>query len=445
MILEKIIEITNRRVRDVYGNTTYKQIPIAEVTRIFVFWIALKQKPIKSLFSSAQHNITDKNTITKSIDKTLLMLRLVPVNAFLGLWDFIKWAFQKTTRKTIINEADILICVNHRKHKLFTNDIVKQLEDSGKSVVFFHWPLARENKYDLPLMTSMPKFWTKSYMRARLCCSFIDYVHATLHVVKPKKVIVVEGDSYEHHIFGLFKQAFNYQCICIQWGYEPRSALRMGYRNMPYDKLLVWGDFFRNTFQKHNKNIDITSVGHPKLEIKTKREAKGDALLFALQRPMAPYVTKEDINDLILLAIQTANRFPKKHIIVRNHPNYGIPKQHIHALNNTSNIVIHRYNEYSINQSLEKAKFCISISSTLGFEAIYHGVIPLFIKCNQIPLLLQKDMSRFNNGMHIIDRSALIDFLESKKSTELTIPDSTLFFKHNKDAATKEIAQQILS
>ncbi len=444
MLLEKVIDSVEHRVCNAYGKSTYKEICIADVTRIFVFWIALKQGQIKSLFLSEDQDKNEDKIIAKNIDKTLFKLRFIPLNAILGFWDFLKWIAKKVTQTTNVEQADVLICVNHQKHKSYTNDIAKQLEANGKKVVYFHWPMAKEAKQDLPLTTSMPKFWTKTYLRARLCCSFIDYVQATLIAVKPKKVIVVEGDSYEHHIFGLLKDTFGYQCVCLQWGYEPRSALRIGYRKMPYNALLVWGDFFRNTFQEFNKDVLIKSVGHPKLDT-TKSGTKGDALLFALQRPMEPYVTEEDIDDLIKLAINTAECFPHKRIIVRSHPNYEIPIRHFDALNDKTNITIHRYNECAINQSLSNAEFCISISSTLGFEAIYHGVNPLFIKCNRIPLLLQKDMSRFNDGKHLIEKHALIEFLESKESSGLRLPDSTLFFKQSKEAATSEIVQYLLN
>jgi hypothetical protein len=446
MIQEKITDNVNQGVRKVYGNTTYKQVPIAEVTRIFVFWIALKQKSIKALFLSQQQNDNTDEVITKSINNILFKLRFVPVNFILGFWDFIKWIIAKKRIKQSPKEADILICVNHKKHKSFIREIALKLEQEGQRVVYFHWPLAKDSKYDLPISTSLPKFWTKPYLRARLCCSFIDYAHATLKDLKPKKVIVVEGDSYEHHIFGLLKRGFSFQCICLQWGYEPRSALRIGYRNMPYDKFLVWGDFFRNTFRNHNQNIEIKSVGHPQLQLHAQpKEVSGEHLLFALQRPMVPYVTKEDISELIHLAIRTAQRFPNRRIIVRNHPNYDIPNEHLQALNETSNIDIHKYENHTINQSLQNARYCISISSTLGFEAMYHGVFPLFITCNQIPLLLHSDMRQFNDGMHVIEKNELIKTLEQNESKVLTLPDKALFFKHSKEEATVEIAGEILN
>lgn len=443
MIQDLIIRIINLKVRRAFPYTNYRGVPISDVSKLFIFWITLKQPPIIRLLLTRKGSGNKKDVINKCINRTLFKLKFWPANIVLGLYDWLHWIinFVRTPTKKI--DVDILICVSLQKHKLYIEDIANALKRNGKKVEFFNWPNAKSDKHSLPYMSSMPRFWTKAYLTARLSCTFIDYVYNSLKTTNPKKVLVIEGDSYEQHIFGLLKRQFDYDCICLQWGYEPRSSLRMGYRNMPYDSLLVWGSFFEKSFRLHNNNLCIKTVGHPTL-MQHKKRQNGKALLFALQRPMVPFVTENDIDTLIELAIESANHFPNQKIIVRNHPNFDIPEKHITNLESIPNIHIHRFHEFSINESLDNAKICISISSTMGFEAIYHGVYPLFVQCNNIPLLLHNDMISIGTGKHITKKINFIETLMQLNSKNIIAPNPEQFFSGNKETAQKKIIKELL-
>lgn len=393
--MEKLVQLTKSTVEKWYGGLTYKGIEISKIAQIFTFWILLKKtSTTQYLIQPSEKNIKRSK---RQILKTLFTLSIFPVNLFLGLKEFFQWLLTSSEKNTIKN-ADILICISHKKQIPYTQSIANALKSNGYTVEFFYWPSVETSNAYYKIDKGMPKFWTRAYLFSGLTCKFIDYAYQTLKHLKPQTVIVIEGDSHEQHIFGRFKYVFNYSCICLQWAYEPRSVLRIGYRDMPYDAFLSWGEFFTKAYREKNETLTFFNVGHHMLEKKTQKPQNSKAILFAVQRPVEPFISANDIDAFIKYAYEIADTFPNEAFILRSHPGYPIDD----ATKEKSPKNVEWHGQNSLNDSLIAASICVTISSSVGLEALPYGVYPLFVKFNQLPLLLYDDLKKQGLSKHVI-------------------------------------------
>lgn len=393
--MEKLVQLTKSTVEKWYGGLTYKGVEISKIAQIFTFWILLKKpSTTQSLIEPSKKNIKQSK---RQILKTLFALSIFPVNFFVGLKDYFQWLLTYSEKNTIKN-ADILICISHKKQIPYTQSIANALKSNGYTVEFFYWPTVERPKAYSKTKKGMPNFWTRAYLFSGLTCKFIDYAYHTLKHVKPQTVIVIEGDSHEQHIFGRLKHVFNYQCICLQWAYEPRSVLRIGYRDMPYDAFLSWGGFFTKAYREKNQTLTFLNVGHHMLEKNPQIPKSSKAILFAVQRPVEPFISAKDIDAFIEYAYKIADAFPNEAFILRSHPGYPIGDATKEKCPN--NIEWHGQN--SLHDSLTAASICITISSSVGLEALPYGAYPLFVKFNQLPLLIYDDLKKQGLSKHVI-------------------------------------------
>ena len=296
----------------------------------------------------------------------------------IGLAGILKWLIQ-LVRKPVNESAQLIISVENNKYIKYTTELVAALRAKGVDVKYYIWDDAGASSNPvgrLPEVRSQPLWWTKVYWKAALACWFIDAARGAIKHYRPKKILVIEGDSYQHHIFGHYGMQGELQCYCLQWGYVGTSVPKIGWRNMPYTKFLVWGSFFRDRFEVHNKETDIIEVGHPTLT--NTEEPTSKVILFAVQSEMLPFITNDHISKFVHLAIKTASEIPNITVRIRTHPNHPIEDKEAYDAHNI--IEWHSFQTHSLEESLIDAAVCVTISSTLAFEGAFYETVPIFLK-----------------------------------------------------------------
>ena len=252
-----------------------------------------------------------------------------------------------------------------------------------------------------------PHFWTRKYFQFRPYADLVDRVLGYKSCIASKKVLLVEGCVLSEHIVGEVCKSLKVNSTVLQWGFFAKTVTQSGWRQMPFDKFIVWGDFYKNSFGEYN-DLKIVSCGHPTLDYLSRFDNK-TALLFAVQKVMGDHIVENDILKFIDFAISYARKFPNKKIIIRSHPDFKIPEKNKEETRNQNNIIWHDYYNFSLKQSFEEAKFCISVSSTVSLESIAFGCYPVFLKTNELPLQVYEVFSPKGNFEHVFDYKSFED------------------------------------
>lgn len=320
--------------------------------------------------------------------------------------DLARYLYHQLTHKKQQSNADFFIFITNKKFFSFSKPIKEALEQQGKKVEFLIWDKNdsdKNNKEKIHLpATDFPSFKSKHYFKYHGFTALVDRARGFLPLLKNKKLILIEGDLEAQHILGLLGKENDFQTYCLQWGFFGKTVAKPGWRNMPYDKLMVWGDFFKEHFKAYNPNLDIVSCGHPSLKENTITE-KGKVILFAVQKEFGEHITKDDVLDFIRFSAKTAMQMPDYKIIVRSHPDFEIPENIRQEYQSVSNIIWHDYKNFSLNQSFDDAKYCVSISSTVSLESIAYGCFPIYLKINNLPLQIHQILEKNHQYQHVFD------------------------------------------
>lgn len=319
--------------------------------------------------------------------------------------DISRYFCHKLFHKSHQSNADYFVFITNKKFFSFIKPIKESLEQKGKKVEFLLWDKNDSDnnftdKTHLP-KTDFPDFGNKAYAKYHEFTSLIDRANGFLSLLKNKKLILIEGDLEAHHILGLLGTKNQFETYCLQWGFFGKTATKSGWRNMPFDKLLVWGDFFADNFKTYNPKLSIVSTGHPSLTEQEISE-KGKVILFAVQKQFGEHITSQDVLDFIHFGAKIAAQMPDYKVIVRSHPDFEIPENIKQGYQSVSNIVWHDYKNFSLNQSFDEAKYCVSISSTVSLESIAYACYPVYLKINNLPLQIHQLLDN-SDFQHVFD------------------------------------------
>jgi hypothetical protein len=324
----------------------------------------------------------------------------------LALGDVSRYFYHKLLHKSQSSDADFFVFITNKKFFSFIKPIKEALEEKGKKVEFLLWDkndLDQNNtgKIHLP-KTIFPSFLKKDYNKYHGFTSLIDRANGFLPLLKNKKLILIEGDLESQHILGLLGKENQFKTYCLQWGFFGKTATKPGWRDMPFDKFLAWGNFFAGNFKIYNPELTIVSCGHPTLKDTTVGE-KGKVILFAVQKQFGEHITTQDVIDFIHFAAKIATQMPDYKIIVRSHPDFEIPESIKQEYKSMENIIWHDYKNFSLNQSFDEAKYCVSISSTVSLESIAYGCYPVYLKINELPLQIHQLLAENQEYQHVFD------------------------------------------
>ena len=84
-----------------------------------------------------------------------------------------------------------------------------------------------------------------------------------------------------------------------------------------------------------------------------------------------------------------------------------------------ANIIWHDYKNFSLNQSFDGAKYCISISSTVSLESIAYGCYPVYLKINNLPLQIHEILEKDSKFQHVFAAADFISGIRRLETTDL--------------------------
>lgn len=211
-----------------------------------------------------------------------------------------------------------------------------------------------------------------------------DCLYTLIDRLKPKKVVVVEGNSPDHEIMNQVCKQVGVDTVCLQQGWSPYT--HNGFRNMSYRKMLVWGQGFAKLLQPYNPKQKFIATGSHIIRIKEagKDNQTGKGISFFFQPP-SRLSREEDLNKMFDLVKWAACEFPNYSIILREHPGHKFDGLIISDLKRFSNIRFMPSQEYKLEEVLYMSHLAVAIYSTTILESIAVGVLPLIFNVTSMP------------------------------------------------------------
>lgn len=205
--------------------------------------------------------------------------------------------------------------------------------------------------------------------------SVLEYalsLEKTIVKIKPKSLVVCEGDAPYHSLISEIGKKYNIKSICFQWGVFYKTWREIAFSNMRFDYFLSWGEFFSNDLKPFNQVGNYIESGYPS-DLKQNGKTGKSFVLF-LGQGIGDHITFDDDALFVNLCCRLGNKFPGR-IRFRPHPNMPLRKQQSNQLINC-NVEILSSSESIMDQLLD-CDVAVGISTSSLFEAILCDVVPI--------------------------------------------------------------------
>lgn len=239
-----------------------------------------------------------------------------------------------------------------------------------------HKSIVNHSNLDNVVFIQYPYFNLKGYTSGFLSEYFptvlrhaftLDFIFNEIH---PSAIVNLEGCNTISQLSAIVSSRHNIPSICIQHGWP--SFFHLGFKYLPYNYLLTWGDGFNPIWESHNPNVNCISTGYMydvanELSPRTK-------ITFFLQ---GPYVISNigHLNTYVDAIKYVATKFPLQSICVREHPEYNLCDDVHQELSAYSNIQF--VTNHNLMEVYGSTKFAIAHFSSTIMESIIHGCIPI--------------------------------------------------------------------
>ncbi|HNP33574.1 MAG TPA: hypothetical protein PKN96_09800 [Flavobacterium sp.] len=430
-----------------YGSYSYKNVFLAEIAIKFYlnnyinstdFFKEIQtietQEEWNKLLSFHQNNFKNKASFFSKIK-----------DAFLDVVRYFKYAVTPTVEFTT---ADYYFFITNKKFISFTENIRENLEKKGIRTSLLIWETKDVNESIRAISNTpkvaFPQFWKKQYFQFRPYTHLVDRVLGYKAISNAKSVVLAEGCVLSEHIVGEVCKTKHINTSLLQWGFFAKTVTQGGWREMPFTKFLVWGEFYKKSFSKYN-TLPIIACGHPTLDHSSNYN-KEKVILFAVQKVMGDHIKQNDILNFIDYAIIFAKKLPDFKVIIRSHPDFKIPEDRKQNTLDVQNIIWHDYYNFSLKDSFADAKYCVSISSTVSLESIAFGCYPLFLKANALPLQVHYIFDADSGFEHVFDYDSFESGIEKLEKSDVSAyikKMKTEFYKTLGDDALEAISNEL--
>ena len=276
-----------------------------------------------------------------------------------------------------------------------------------------------------------------------------DMIYNSLGRIKPKTVVVAEGNTPYDEITNKICKQLNIQSVCVQQGWAFFVG-HTGFRNMTYSKMLVWGNGIVRNLSLYNPDQNFIVTGSHIISTKDfKTKEISTVTLFFQGKTFI--INEKTSREFILLVERITLECPRIKVVIREHPLYAfssIEKERFEKIG----VIFMPPLKYSLDEVFEENDLTISIFSSIILESMAAGIIPMVFNPNLFP-------SYFSNidvrgiGIEIKSVEEAISTIkrliknpdEIRKYHEPIERFKQEYFNFNKETAIKNIISEIIN
>lgn len=297
--------------------------------------------------------------------------------------------------------------------------------------------------------------WSQSdcWIKRFRLLEYYDNLYDTLERIRPKSVVLVEGNAPIYEVANQICNKLGIQSICIQQGWSP--IVHNGFRNMTYSKMLVWGDGFAQDLAKYNPqqkfvatgNIVIEKIIEPRVPKKPNEKIK----LGFLPPKCTKILNQKKLDEFMSLVPWVADEFKNAEIRISQHPTI-LRNGQLEKLSVYDNVTFMSSLTHTLQEIIGGNDIAISFYSTTILESIAVGALPVIVNLTSMPHYFP-DVNVMKAGIEVKSIE------EAKKNLKELVynPEKISHFKNgmekfrkeyfyaDKEDAIKNIANEIIN
>lgn len=262
-----------------------------------------------------------------------------------------------------LGRADVINASNEMNTKVLDEGYVRfEAEKVAMSIVhpLFYWLLVAIKQYLIAL--------------------------GTLKTQSVSSVVFAEGTSMQDELVCLAAKSLNIPTIRVQSGRA--GLLHTAYRNLSFNKMLVWGQGFIDRLKPYSKvqtyvitgNPDIQPLKETTLYVNLFSTALKGPLLTVFTQPINPHITLQDYDELVGLIHQILELDLNIRVLVRKHPVDSNQAFEVLSKTYPNQLKVSSSRQYSLNEVFAISDLAIGFYSTALSEAAAYGVVALLLQ-----------------------------------------------------------------
>lgn len=208
----------------------------------------------------------------------------------------------------------------------------------------------------------------------------------TLKTQSISVVVFAEGTSMQDELVSQAAKSLNIPTIRVQSGRA--GLLHAAYRNMSFNKMLVWGQGFIDRLRPYSKLPSYVITGNP--DIQPLKETRLCATLFGasskrpmitvVTQPINPHIPQRDYDQLVSLVHQVLELDLNVNVLVRKHPVDKCQAFDLLSQAYPNRLKVSDSKQYVLNEVFAISDLVIGFYSTTLSEAAAYGVIALLLQ-----------------------------------------------------------------
>lgn len=197
-------------------------------------------------------------------------------------------------------------------------------------------------------------------------------------------LVFAEGTSMHDVLAALAAKSLAVKTVRVQSGRA--GVLHSGYRNMPYEKMLCWGEGFVERYQTFSLKPQYEIVGSPtvyRLTSEVSHQNKVSRTVGIFTQPLNKYISEQDYLILVDLCYMLINKFPNIKIVIRKHPvdNTTLFDDMIKKFHGQVRFMSSK--EFSLANVMQEIDCAVGFYSTVLSEAAACRVLPIILKLEE--------------------------------------------------------------
>jgi hypothetical protein len=202
---------------------------------------------------------------------------------------------------------------------------------------------------------------------------------AQLQDSRPAVLLFAEGTSPQDALAALAARTLGIPTVRIQNGRA--GVLHCGYRNMPFDVMLCWGEGFVERYRTTSPAPRYIVTGNPFIDhAATARPADAPPTVALFTQPVCATISDADYGLLLDLADRLLKATPDVRILVRRHPADRDLRFVRRAGASQGRLLMADADTHTLDQVFAVAQCATGFFSTALSEAIARGVVPVMIR-----------------------------------------------------------------
>ena len=199
--------------------------------------------------------------------------------------------------------------------------------------------------------------------------SFCNTVKLLDSIIMPHRFHTICGCQVIGKIWAEICAARGAESICYQHGWP--AFMHAGFVDMPYKRMVTWGDEFNRLWHSYNPRTECLTGGYP---YPIAADGSHHCVTFFLQEPY--FVSSHRmVGQMYDLIVATALRYPDMTIQYRLHPESQIDSHIRHRLDSLPNIV--DATDRPLHEVYASTRVAVSHYSSTIMECLAHGCCPL--------------------------------------------------------------------